>query len=190
MKQKEGMPFVKLMMLISSLAPLFLLIGIRGILIKNVNNELLVSSKDTWIILSALIIVPYLILKLRIKASRKSKDIFLINTVDATMNKEYLFTYLITVLLPLYSITITSMNELYAIVCAVLFVLFVFWNMNMHFLNILFAIKGYRVYTLPMYYGSILLTTRQHIPRNLSEIKAHRISNSVFIELKNYKYDA
>jgi len=58
MKQKEGMPFVKLMMLISSLAPLFLLIGIRGILIKNVNNELLVSSKDTWIILSALIIVP------------------------------------------------------------------------------------------------------------------------------------
>jgi len=41
-----------------------------------------------------------------------------------------------------------------------------------------------------MYYGSILLTTRQHIPRNLSEIKAHRISNSVFIELKNYKYDA
>lgn len=188
MKQREGLPFVKLMMLLSSMSPLFLLIGIRGIQIKE-GEKLLISPIATWIIVAGLILVPFLVIKLRIWSSRKSNDVFIINASNSTMNKEYLFTYLFTVLLPLYSVSITSKNELYAVGCAVFFVLFVLWNMNMHFVNIFFAFSDYRVFTLPMQNGGVLLTTRQNIPQNITELKVHRISNSVFIEIKNHSYD-
>jgi hypothetical protein len=188
MKQKEGLPFVKLMMLLSSMAPLFFLVGVRGIQIKD-GNEFLITPKQTWIIIGCLIILPYVVLKIRIYFSKKSSDIFPLNVLQNTLNKEYLFTYLFTVLLPLYSVSISSLNEFYAVITAIIFVLFVLWNMNMHFINMFFALSGYRVFTLPNQNGAILLSTRQHISNDISTIKAHRISNSVFIELKNYQYD-
>lgn len=188
MKQKEGLPFVKFMMLLSSMTPLFILVGIRGIQIKN-GEELLIAPMHTWIIIGCLIIIPYLAIKLRIYFSKKSNDIYLLNVYEATLNKEYLFTYLFTVLLPLYSVSISSLNEFYAVICAIVFVLFILWNMNMHFINIFFAFGGYRVFTLPNQNGAVLLSIRQCIPNNFETIKVHRISNSVFIELKNYAYD-
>lgn len=188
MKHKEGLPFVKLMMLLSSMAPLFLLIGIRGIQIKEAET-LLINPLTTWYVVAGLILIPFFVIKLRIRSSKKSNDVFLVNTTSATMNKEYLFTYLFTVLLPLYSVSITSKNELYAVICAVFFVLFVLWNMNMHFINIFFAFSDYRVFTMPFQNGSVLLTTRQNISSDLTSLKVHRISNSVFIELKNHTYD-
>ena len=188
MKQREGLPFVKFMMLLSSMAPLFLLVGIRGVQIKS-GETLLISSKQTWVVIACLIIIPYLILKIRIYFSRKSSDVYPLNVQHSTLNKEYLFTYLFTVLLPLYSVNISSIDELYAVVCAITIVVFVLWNLNMHFINMFFALSGYRVFTLPGQNGAILLSTRQSIPQDLSEIIAHRISNSVFIELKNYQYD-
>ena len=71
---------------------------------------------------------------------------------------------------------------------AICLVLFVLWNMNLHFVNILFAMQGYRVYTIESYESAILLTTRSTLPKNLNEIKVHRLSSSVFIELKKYNY--
>ncbi len=176
------------MMLLSSMAPLFILVGIRGIQIKD-GEQLLISQKHTWIVIVCLITIPYLVIKARINSAKKCGDIFPISVSQATLNKEYLFTYLFTVLLPLYSVSIGSLNEFYAVLCAIFFVLFVLWNMNMHFINILFAFSGYRVFTIPNQHGAVLLSIRQNIPSDLKTLNAHRISNSVFIELKNYKYD-
>ncbi|MGN6214863.1 hypothetical protein [Parafilimonas sp.] len=188
MKQNEGLPFIKFMMLLSSMTPLFLLVGIRGIQIKDGDN-LLISPKHTWTTIACLIVIPYLVIKFRIYFSKKASDIYPLNVQEATLNKEYLFTYLFTVLLPLYSVSISSLNEFYAVICAIAFVIFVLWNMNMHFINIFFAFGGYRVFTLPNQNGAVLLTTRQNLSNNIQSIKAHRLSNSVFIELKNYSYD-
>ncbi len=188
MKQKEGLPFVKLMMLLSSMAPLFLLVAIRGIQIKD-GSELLITAKHTWIAVGCLIVIPYVVIKLRIQSSKKSNDVFTVDVKEASLNKEYLFTYLFTVLLPLYSVSISSLNEFYAVICAIAFVLFALWNMNLHFINIFFAFNNYRVFSLPNQNGAVLLSTRQNISNNLEKIKAHRLSNSVFNELKNYKYD-
>src|SRR5690606_23527408 len=101
----------------------------------------------------------------------------------------YLFTYLFTVLLPLYSVSITTDREFAAVVVAILFIMFVLWNLNLHFINILFALQGYKVYTLEDLDGAILLSTRSHIPKKITEIKVHRLSNSVFIELKDHNYE-
>lgn len=182
MKSIEGLPFVKFMMLISSMAPLFLLVGIRGI------NKNVIEDNHLQIAVTLLLFIPFIVIKLRIYFARKSNDVFVLD-VSATMNnKEYLFTYFFTVLLPLYSVSINDNREFGAMLFSICLVLFVLWNMNLHFVNILFAIQGYRVYTIEGYESAILLTTRSTIPKNLHEIKVHRLSSSVFIELKKYNY--
>ena len=184
MKTTEGLPFVKLMMLISSMAPLFILVGVRGM-------DKVICDNYLWITISCLVIIPYLILRLRIYGAVKSDDTFVIDISEAKNNKEYLFTYLFTVLLPLYSIEITSPRGFSAMLVAIALVIFVLWNMNLHFINIFFAIRGYRVYTIDdsSFNSSILLTRRTRIPNNLKKIKVHRLSNTVFIELNNHSYD-
>ncbi len=181
MKSDEGLPLVKFMMLLSSMAPLFLLVGIKGM-------DNIVSDKHLWIAVSLLLIVPFLVLKLRIYFAKKSNDTFVLDISETKNNKEYLFTYLFTVLLPLYSVTIENNREFGAIIFAICFVIFVLWNMNLHFVNILLALQGYRVFTIESSDSAILLTTRTTLPKNIKELKVHRLSNTVFIELKKHNY--
>ncbi len=183
LKNNEGLPVVKFMMLLSSLAPLFILVGIRG-LDNFINYGLL------WIIIGLLLIIPFSILLLRVYLAKKNDDKYTVNIQGNRLNKEYLFTYLFTVLLPLYSVTVTNEKEFFAILFAIFFVVFVLWNLNLHFINIFFAFNGYKVYTLPRQESSILLTTRNYLDDKLKTITAHRLSNSVFIELKGYNYDS
>lgn len=181
MKTNDGLALVKFMMLLSSMAPLFLLVGIRGM-------DSVIVDKHLWIAVACLVLIPYLVLQLRIRLSIKSNDTFVLDVTDVKNNKEYLFTYLFTVLLPLYSVTISNNREFGAMMFAICFVIFVLWNMNLHFVNILFAFMGYRVFTIESFDSAILLTTRTTIPKDLKELKVHRLSNTVFIELKNYRY--
>ncbi|HLO46009.1 MAG TPA: hypothetical protein VK175_16830 [Leadbetterella sp.] len=182
MNKNEGLPFVKFMMLLSSLAPLLILLGIRGM------DEIL-CYKKLWLIIFLLLAIPFLVLLLRIRLSKKNDDKYTINVRGNHLNKDYLFSYLFTVLLPLYSVSIDNKKEFYAIIFAIVFVVFVLWNLNMHFINIFFALNGYKVFTLPEQNGAILLSTRNTISNDLSKLIAHRLSNSVFIELKQFKYD-
>jgi hypothetical protein len=181
MRTNDGLPLVKFMMLLSSLAPLFILVGVKGL-------DLVILDKHLWIAVSLLVIIPYAILRLRVTLSIKSNDTFVLNVSDVQNNREYLFTYLFTVLLPLYSVSITNNREFAAMIFAISFVIFVLWNMNLHFVNILFAFQGYRVFTIESFNSAVLLTTRTSIPKDMKELKVHRLSNTVFIELKNYNY--
>lgn len=178
MKTNEGLPLVKFMMLLSSMAPLFILVGARGM-------DKVISDKFLWIGIGCLIIIPHIILKLRINRAKKSNDTYIIDVSEAQSNKEYLFTYLFTVLLPLYSVSITNNREFTAMLFAICFVIFVLWNMNLHFINFIFALQGFRVYTIESFNSSILLTKRLRIPSDLKELKVYRLSNSVYIELNS-----
>jgi hypothetical protein len=182
MERREGVPVVKFMMLLSSMTPLFLLIGLRGI------AATVISDRSLWIIIGIVVILPFLFLYLRIQAAIKSNNVMNVDTTDNSDNKDYLFTYLFTVLLPMYSFTITNCRDAFALLFALIVVLFVLWNMNLHFINIFFAIQGYKVYTLNKLDGAILLSVRHNLPVNAQDMMVHRISNSVFIEIKNHNY--
>jgi len=173
MKTHDGLPLVKIMMLLSSMAPLFVLVGVRGL-------DQVIEDEYLWLGVGVLVIFPYIILRLRVSRARKSNDTYVIDVSDSRNNKEYLFTYLFTVLLPLYSVAVSNYREFYALVLAIGFVIFVLWNMNLHFINLLFAFQGYRVYTIESFHSSILLSKRHKIPSNLKELKVYRLSNSVF----------
>jgi hypothetical protein len=104
MKTNEGLPLVKFMMLLSSMAPLFLLVGIRGM-------DNVIDDKHLWFAVLLLLIIPFIIIKLRVYFAVKSNDVFVLDVSETKNNKEYLFTYLFTVLLPLYSVTISDNRE-------------------------------------------------------------------------------
>ena len=177
MKETEGLPLVKIMMLLSSMAPLFILLGVRGL-------GHLITDLYLWFSIFILVFIPYFIIRLRIHRAKKSNDSYIIDTSNCRNNREYLFTYLLTVLLPLYSVAVNNNRELYAMIIAISFVIFVLWNMNLHFINLLFAFQGFRVYTIESFHTSILLSKRTTIPSELKELKVYRLSNSVFIELQ------
>lgn len=181
MQRREGLPFIKLMMLLSSMAPLFVLVGLRGISVT------VISETKLWGIIAGMVVIPYLFLWLRLILSKNARDIITIDASSSSNNKDYLFTYLFTVLLPLYSFTISSNRDAIALAFALLIVLFVLWNMNLHFINIIFAFGGYKVFTIPEMDGAVLLTTR-HSLSNANQLLVHRLSNSVFIEFKDYNY--
>jgi hypothetical protein len=182
MQHKEGLPLVKMMMLLSSMAPLFLLIGLRGI------DQKVIDDKILWISIGILVSIPLGFTSLRIRAAKKNNDITSIDISQSSNNKDYLFTYLFTVLLPLYSFTITSDRDAFALLFALIIVIFVLWNMNLHFINFFFALQGYKVFTLDSVEGAILLSTRYTLPKNQQLLFVHRLSNSVFIEIKGHQY--
>jgi flagellar biogenesis protein FliO len=93
-------------------------------------------------------------------------------------------------LLPFYSVNIDTIRDFSGHIAAIAFIVFLFWHLNMHYMNIFWALKGYRVYTLsPNETGNplsgrsqvVLITKRSHIVQG-EKIQAHRLSKTVYLE--------
>jgi hypothetical protein len=95
-------------------------------------------------------------------------------------------------LLPLYLIDMGSWRDLAAILAALSFVIFLFWHLNLHYMNLLFAVFGYRVYTIcpPMNTSSIssrasyALITRRTTVAPGDRLIAYRLSDTVYFEVQ------
>ena len=101
--------------------------------------------------------------------------------------------YLFAMLLPFYSEDIGTWRDLAATIAALAFIVFLFWHLNLHYMNLLFAIRGLRVFTVyPPADGNPLTgKTRQAlITRRLSlapgeQIVAYRVSDTVYLEAES-----
>jgi hypothetical protein len=167
-------------MVVSSLAPLFLLWAIRGA----------PPISDCYWTTTCLVfaIVPNLALLLR-RAAQRSNDHRIIVVASARDQSDHLLVYLFAMLLPLYSVNLGNERELLAVAAAFVFIVFLFWHMNLHYTNIVFAALGYRVYTIEMAgrHGApgnsvILLSKRTAPPPTEASIDGLRISDTVFVE--------
>ena len=171
-------------MVVSSLAPLFLLWAIRGAP---------PISDCYWVTgCLALAIVPNLALLWLWRAARRSNDHRIIIVASARDQSDHLLVYLFAMLLPLYSVNFGNDRELYAVAAAFAFIVFLFWHMNLHYMNIAFAALGYRVYTTQMMGRGgaagdavIFLSKRTSPPVANTSIDGLRISDSVFVEREN-----
>ncbi|HOV82773.1 MAG TPA: hypothetical protein PLQ01_08885, partial [Methanothrix sp.] len=91
-----------------------------------------------------------------------------------------------------YEITANSAHcHLAAALVAISFIVFLFWHLNLHYMNILFAARGYRVFTiyaptdtnvLADKSGFVLITQRVTIPPG-QQLVAYRLSNTVYLEV-------
>ncbi|MCX7769199.1 MAG: hypothetical protein N2110_09305 [Flavobacteriales bacterium] len=171
------------MMVLSSISPLFILWAIRG------NN--LISDK--WFIgfCVLMFIGPNVFLWLRIQTAKKQSDKREIVVGTAEDNRKHILVYLFAMLLPFYSQEIYSWRDFGATIAALGFIIFLFWHLNLHYMNLIFAVGGYRVFTIAPPHDDnpfssripqVLITRRLTLSPG-EHIIAHRLSNTVYFEI-------
>lgn len=178
----EGLKAARLLMVLSSISPLFILWAIRG-------NSLI---PDRWFIglCALMVLVPNAFLWLRIRTAKKQADKREITVGTADDHRDHILVYLFAMLLPFYSEDLGTWRDLGATVAALAFIVFLFWHLNLHYMNLLFAALGFRVFTIyPPADGNPLTSkTRQAlITRRVSlasgeRIVAFRLSDTVYLE--------
>jgi hypothetical protein len=180
----HGLPIARLLMVVGSLAPLFVLWAIRGA--SPIPDCYWIGACLT------LAIVPNLVLVWRWQTAKRRNDHRVIVIATARDQSEHLLLYLFAMLLPLYTANLANERELLSVAAAFVFIVFLFWHMNLHYMNIVFAIRGYRVYTIEMAspQGSskgsvILLSKRDAPPPTGASIDGLRLSDTVFVERDN-----
>ncbi len=181
-ERREGLRTARFIMVMSSISPLFILWAIRGThLIKS------------WIFLSLcglLVLAPnaYIFIRLWVAKSQNERRSIVIGRSED--HRDHLLVYLFAMLLPFYTTSLGNWREFSATLVAVGFIVFLFWNLNLHYMNILFAFLGYRIFTIyPANDGNpysgiepfVLITRRSMLPQKL-EIKPYRLSDSVYWE--------
>lgn len=179
---REGLKTARLLMVLSSISPLFVLWAIHG--------SILVP--DRWFIAfcTLMVLIPNGFLWLRVRAAKKVEPVHerLVGRVDDHRN--HVLIYLFAMLLPFYATELGTWREFAAALTAIAFIVFLFWHLNLHYLNIVFAVLGYRVFmiypkhdenTLSGTSGWVLITRRDHLPEDI-KITAHRISDTVYLE--------
>lgn len=183
MAAKEGLAALRFVLVLGSLAPLFVLWAIRG-------SGLI---PDVWLISTCLglAIIPNIVLLARRNAAKRARSTRELVVGKADDHRDTLILYIFTILLPLYGIEPEGPRDLAATASVLLIILFIFWFLNLHYMNLLFAFMGYRVFTINPQEDSnphsgrktyALVTRRVHVAPG-DRIIAHRLSDSVFWEL-------
>jgi hypothetical protein len=178
----EGLKIARLMMVLSSISPLFVLWAIRG-------SRLL---PDCYLIsfCAVMVVLPNLFLWLRIMTARKLHVTRELMVGSAEDHRDHLLVYLFAMLLPFYPIDTGTWRDLAALIAALGFVVFLFWHLNLHYMNLMFAIRGYRVFTIsppkddnPLSgrTSQVLITPRIAILPG-EHIVAYRLSDTVYFE--------
>lgn len=178
---KEGLQVLRLVMVLSSMAPLFVLWAIRGS----------GPVADLYFIPVCLFlaIVPTVILWLRIRTARRINDCQWKTVHHADDHRDHILVYLFAMLLPFYTVTLNDNREFAATAVALVFILFLFWHLNMHYMNIVFALMGYRVFTITPNTTDVLsskarfvILTRRTTLSEGEKLETYRLSDTVFIE--------
>jgi hypothetical protein len=182
--QREGLGFARLMMVLSCISPLFFLWAIRGN--KLVPDRYFVPGCLT------LALVPTGLLWLRLRIARRNQDQREIVVAEAEDHRDHLLVYLFAMLLPLYPIDTGGGRDFAAMMAALALIVFMFWSLNLHYMNVLFSICGYRVFTISVdpggnpisgWEGYAVITRRRFIPPG-EKITAYRLSNTVLFEVR------
>lgn len=180
----DGPGFVRFILVWSSLGPVFLLWAIRGV-------DALRDS--VWIPLClALFALPNIFLWLIFRRVRKNENTKTIDVERASDQREHLFTYLFAMLIPLFDVSLGGARDVAAMMLAMIFVMFLFWYLRLHYVNLIFAIWGYRIYTVEAKVGigdgqgSRLVTyaviSRQHHLPSDSILTGYRLGGNVLVD--------
>lgn len=178
----EGLKVARLLMVLSSVSPLFILWAIRGTTI--------VPDAYFLTFCALMAVLPNAFLWLRIATAKKNKESRELVVGVAEDHRGHLLVYLFAMLLPFYADTLATWRALAAAFAALGFIVFLFWHLNLHYMNLLFAVFGYRVFTLyPVADGNplsgrtnyVLITRRVSLAAS-DRINAYRISDTVYFE--------
>lgn len=180
---REGLRFARLMLVISSMSPLFLIWSIRG-------AGPLIPDSLFLTICALAIIVPNAFLAARIYVAIRDRDRRQFVIGHAQDSRDHLIVYLLAVLLAFSAPDFSNWRSTASALAAMVLVIYVFWYLDLHYANVLFAIAGYRVF---VFYppndgnrfsgrGSRILITKRVILKEGDKIIAYRLSDTVYLE--------
>ena len=137
-------------------------------------------------------IAPSAFLVLRVNTARSNSDKRTLTVGIGEDQRAHVLVYLFAILLPFYREEIATHRDLAAMLVALAFIAFLFWHLNLHYINILFALFGYRVFTVSppqdnnRYTGreSFILITRRGYLLPGDQLSAYRLSDSVYVEAR------
>ena len=170
-------------MVLASISPLFVLWAIQG--------NRLIPDRYFASFCGVMVVVPNLFLWFRIRTARKLEERRELVVGTAEDHRDHLLVYLFTMLLPLYAVDLSTWRTLAAALAALTFIVFLFWHLNLHYMNILFASKGFRVFTVyppadgDAFAGGVthVLITRRVSLSPGERVIAHRLSDTVYFEV-------
>lgn len=185
----EGLGFVRFILVWSSLSPVFLLWSIRGV--DAVDDAVWIPA------CLALFVLPTAILYWIFRRARKSENVKTIDVVSARDQREHLLTYLFAMLIPLFDVNLGGVRDIFAVSFALAFVIFLFWHMRLHYMNLIFAIWGYRIYTVEAKIGTkeldreqirlmtfAVISRRHYLPEG-SSLTGYRLGGNVLVDKDN-----
>ena len=165
-------------MVLSSLAPLFVLMAIRG------------SGAYFIAVCLLLAVLPSVCLWWRVQMTRKDNDVRVLKTGNTEDRRSDVLVYLFAILLPFYREDIGTCWDLFAMCLALGLIVFLFWRLNLHYMNLIFAVLGYQLFAVsPPDDGNphtgresfVLITRRKHLSEEI-EVIAYRLSDTVYFE--------
>ncbi|MCZ0814332.1 hypothetical protein N5A93_19105 [Roseovarius sp. EGI FJ00037] len=145
-KIKESLGGVRFLLVWSSLSPVFLLWAIRGV--EKIPDKIWLPA------CLAIFLLPTILLWLFFRRAKRQENDKTITVHSAKDQREHLLTYLFAMLIPLFDANLGGYRDLIAIFVALLFVLFLFWHMRLHYMNLFFAMCGYRIFTVEAVSGT------------------------------------
>lgn len=169
-------------MVLSSISPLFILWAIRG------NN--LVPDRYFLGFCALMVALPNGFLWARFQAARRLRERREIVVGKAEDHRDHLLVYLLAMLLPLYTTELSTWRDLAAAFAALGLIVFLFWQLDLHYVNVLFTGLGLRVYTVyppqdenPLTGKSseVLITRRITLPPG-ERLVCYRLSDTVYLE--------
>ncbi|MGH7307231.1 MAG: hypothetical protein ACREK6_00895 [Candidatus Rokuibacteriota bacterium] len=178
----ESLKTARLLMVLSSMSPLFLLWAIRG--------NSFVPDRYLLTVCAVMLVLPNLFLGLRIRAAIGANDKREIAIGTAEDHRDHLLVYLFSMLLPFYAAELRNERDVAAVLVALAFIVFLFWHLNLHYMNVLFAAMGYRVFSVSPPPGNNLLSGRSGLVviarRSVlvagERLVAYRLSDTVYFE--------
>jgi hypothetical protein len=179
----EGLKVARLLMVLSSISPLFILWAIRG--------SSLISDRYFLVFCGLMVIIPNAFLWLRVMIAKKLQERRELVIGTAEDHREHLLVYLFAMLLPFYTENLSTWRTFGSALAALAFIVFLFWHLNLHYMNVLFAALGYRVFTIyppadgnPMSgrTSQVLITYRVTVLPG-DRVTTYRISDTVYIEV-------
>jgi hypothetical protein len=180
---REGLQSARLLMVLASISPLFVLWAIQG--------NRLISDRYFATFCIAMVAVPNLFLWLRIRTARKLQERRELVVGTAEDHRDHLLVYLFTMLLPLYAVDLNTWRAFAAAVAALAFIVFLFWHLDLHYMNIVFAANSFRVFTVYPPSGAnsissgvtqVLITRRASLSPG-QRVIAYRLSDTVYFEV-------
>lgn len=198
-RRPQNLRFVRFLLTLSSLSPLFVLLPLKYQEACNVFPAGPIHELCGWswlgvvlwlCVFAFLVLLPLLLLRGRIAAARRTHDQDRLIIETAADKREHLVAYLFAVFLPLYQTGADAGPALIALGLSIFFVIWLFNYLNAYHVNPYFALQGYRMFqiTTPAHAQqgfrsdpAILITKRYHIPAR-TEIVALMLADGVYLE--------